>query len=80
MVVCEIIDHGPGVPQHLWQQIFTPFQRFGDRQPGGIGLGLAVARGFTDAMGGRLEPALTPGGGLTMRLMLRAASQVAVGR
>ena len=80
MVVCEIIDHGPGVPQHLWQQIFTPFQRFGDRQPGGIGLGLAVARGFTDAMGGRLEPALTPGGGLTMRLLLRAASQVAVGR
>jgi K+-sensing histidine kinase KdpD len=80
MVVCEIIDHGPGVPPHLWQQIFTPFQRFGDRQPGGIGLGLAVARGFTDAMGGRLEPALTPGGGLTMRLMLRAAAQVAVGR
>jgi K+-sensing histidine kinase KdpD len=76
MVVCEIIDHGPGVPQHLWPQIFTPFQRLGDRQPGGIGLGLAVARGFTDAMGGRLEPALTPGGGLTMRLSLPAASDV----
>ena len=80
MVVCEIIDHGPGVPEHLWQQIFTPFQRFGDRQPGGIGLGLAVARGFTDAMGGRLQPALTPGGGLTMQLLLRAASQAAVGK
>ena len=39
MVVCEIIDHGPGVPEQLWQQIFTPFQRFGDRQAGGIGPG-----------------------------------------
>jgi K+-sensing histidine kinase KdpD len=80
MVVCEIIDHGPGVPEHLWPQIFAPFQRLGDRQPGGIGLGLAVARGFTDAMGGRLEPAVTPGGGLTMQLMLPAALHLTADR
>ena len=72
--VCEVIDHGPGVPEHLWTQIFSPFQRFGDRQPGGIGLGLAIARGFTDAMGGRLQPSRTPGGGLTMQLLLPAAT------
>jgi two-component system sensor histidine kinase KdpD len=80
MVVCEIIDHGTGVPEHLWPQIFAPFQRLGDRQPGGIGLGLAVARGFTDAMGGRLEPTVTPGGGLTMQLLLPAASHLTADR
>jgi two-component system, OmpR family, sensor histidine kinase KdpD len=77
-VVCEVIDHGAGVPEHLRRQMFAPFQRFGDRRTGGIGLGLAVARGFTEAMGGRLEPAGTPGGGLTMQLLLPAATRSAV--
>jgi K+-sensing histidine kinase KdpD len=71
-VACDVIDHGPGVPEPLWAQIFAPFQRAGDHQHGGIGLGLAVARGFTEAMGGSLKPAVTPGGGLTMRLLLPA--------
>ena len=53
--------------------MFAPFQHFDDRQSGGIGLGLAVARGFTEAMGGYLQPATTPGGGLTMQLVLPAA-------
>jgi two-component system sensor histidine kinase KdpD len=72
-VVCEVIDHGPGVPRQLWSQVFAPFQRLGDRGPDGVGLGLAVARGFTEAMGGSLTPDETPGGGLTMRLLLPAA-------
>jgi two-component system sensor histidine kinase KdpD len=71
-IACEVIDHGPGVPRHLWNQVFAPFQRLGDRRPGGVGLGLAVARGFTEAMGGTLHPDDTPGGGLTMRLLLPA--------
>jgi two-component system sensor histidine kinase KdpD len=70
MVLCEVIDHGHGVPPDQWSQIFSPFQHFDDRRPGGVGLGLAVARGLTDAMGGTLEPAGTPGGGLTMQLRL----------
>lgn len=72
-VACEVIDHGPGVPKHLWDHVFAPFQRLGDRRPDGVGLGLAVARGFTVAMGGTLTPDTTPGGGLTMRLLLPAA-------
>jgi two-component system, OmpR family, sensor histidine kinase KdpD len=73
MVLCEVIDHGHGVREDQWSQIFSPFQHFDDRRPGGIGLGLAVARGLTDAMGGNLEPAVTPGGGLTMQLRLPTA-------
>ncbi|MDF3139822.1 ATP-binding protein, partial [Streptomyces sp. T21Q-yed] len=39
----------------------------------GVGLGLAVARGFAEAMNGTLNAEDTPGGGLTMVLTLRAA-------
>ena len=72
-VVLSVVDTGPGVPSHLRDALFAPYQRLGDRRPGGLGLGLAVARGFTEAMGGVLEPSETPGGGLTMRIRLRRA-------
>ena len=55
--------------------MFVPFQRLGDSPQGaGVGLGLAVARGFVEAMGGAVEVEDTPGGGLTMILRLEAAS------
>jgi two-component system sensor histidine kinase KdpD len=41
-----------------------------------VGLGLAVARGFAEAMGGTLDAEDTPGGGLTMVLTLQAASGI----
>jgi len=72
-LVCEVIDHGPGVPAGQREQVFAPFQRLGDRSPGGVGLGLAVARGFTEAMNGTLLPSETDGGGLTMRITLLPA-------
>ena len=51
--------------------MFAPFQRRGDRDTtSGVGLGLAVARGFTEAMGGTLRAEQTPGGGLTMVITL----------
>jgi len=74
MVVLEVIDHGPGVPDEAKEQIFEPFTRIGDRFPGGVGLGLAVARGFAEAMGGRIVARDTPGGGLTVAITLQAAS------
>ena len=70
----EVADHGPGVPDELKERIFEPFERVGDRHPG-VGLGLAVARGFAEAMGGRIGAFDTPGGGLTVRVTLPAASQ-----
>lgn len=70
-----VVDHGPGVPVDARKRIFEPFQRLGDRSGGGVGLGLAVARGFIAAMGGTVAPEETPGGGLTMRITLRPAGQ-----
>ena len=54
--------------------MFLPFQRLGDAGGGdGVGLGLAVARGFVEAIGGDVEIEDTPGGGLTMVFRLKAA-------
>lgn len=59
------------MPDDRKQDMFTAFQRLGDAPSGhGVGLGLAVARGFVEANGGTLEAENTPGGGLTMVLTL----------
>ncbi|MEU3777851.1 sensor histidine kinase KdpD [Streptomyces sp. NPDC032472] len=74
-VELRVVDRGPGVPDEAKDRIFEPFQRHGDAPRGaGVGLGLAVARGFTEAVGGTLAAEDTPGGGLTMVLTLRAAA------
>ena len=66
-----VVDHGPGIPAADRDLIFEPFQRRGDA-PGsdGVGLGLAVARGLTEAMSGVLHVSDTRGGGLTMVISL----------
>jgi two-component system sensor histidine kinase KdpD len=69
-----ITDHGPGIPADARDLVFRPFQRLGDRDnTAGVGLGLALARGLTECMGGTLTPHDTPGGGLTMVVTLPAA-------
>ncbi|MFF5003784.1 DUF4118 domain-containing protein [Streptomyces phaeochromogenes] len=73
-VEVRVVDRGPGVPDVAKDRIFEPFQRYGDAPRGaGVGLGLAVARGFAESMRGTLTAEDTPGGGLTMVLTLPAA-------
>jgi two-component system, OmpR family, sensor histidine kinase KdpD len=74
----RIIDHGPGIRPADRDLVFQPFQRVVDNQAdgSGVGLGLAIARGFVEAMGGELTIEDTPGGGTTMIVGLPAAAQV----
>ena len=69
----RVADRGPGVPAAERDHIFLPFRRFGDtRRREGVGLGLAIAKGFVEAMGGTIEVDDTPGGGLTIVVRLKA--------
>jgi PAS domain S-box-containing protein len=60
----EVIDHGPGIPEHFRDRIF---QRFAQadmntrRTKGGSGLGLSIAKQMTEHMGGSIGYESTPG-------------------
>ena len=70
----RIVDRGSGILTTDRERIFQPFQRLGDSARGsGVGLGLAVARGFLEAMGNELMIDDTPGGGTTMSIGLKVA-------
>jgi two-component system sensor histidine kinase KdpD len=74
-VELRIIDRGPGIRPEQRELVFQPFQRLGDQHAGtGVGLGLAVARGFVDALGGELVVDDTPGGGATIVFAFPAVS------
>jgi two-component system sensor histidine kinase KdpD len=73
-VELRVVDRGPGIPEGDRERMFVPFQRLGDTDnTTGVGLGLALARGLTEAMDGTLTAEDTPGGGLTMTISLPAA-------
>ncbi|WP_327405556.1 DUF4118 domain-containing protein [Streptomyces sp. NBC_01288] len=73
-VELRVVDRGPGLPTNGRERLFEPFQRLGDTDnTTGLGLGLALARGLTEAMNGTLTPEDTPGGGLTMVVSLPLA-------
>ncbi|ASQ92032.1 ATP-binding protein [Streptomyces sp. 11-1-2] len=75
-VELRVVDRGPGLPPTDRDRIFEPFQRLGDTDnTTGLGLGLALSRGLTEAMDGTLTPEDTPGGGLTMALSLPFAER-----
>ena len=75
-VLINVVDEGPGIPRGAEDRLFAPFQRLGDQDNSiGVGLGLSVARGFVEAMGGTISAADTPGGGLTVVVELDAPAE-----
>lgn len=75
-VQIRVIDHGPGIEADRRDDVFVPFQRLGDTDNlTGLGLGLALSKGFAEGMGGSLETEDTPGGGLTMVITLPAGER-----
>ncbi|EUA29913.1 his Kinase A domain protein [Mycobacterium xenopi 4042] len=62
-VLINVIDEGRGIPRGSEEQIFEAFQQLGDHDnTTGAGLGLSVARGFVEAMGGTIQATDTPAG------------------
>jgi two-component system sensor histidine kinase KdpD len=74
-LLIRVVDRGPGVPKREWERIFEPFHT-GPGAAGGAGLGLAIARGFASANGGRLWVESHEGQGATFSLALPIAEPV----
>jgi len=78
VVELRVIDRGPGIPSADREAVFAPFQRRDDKTASdgaGVGLGLAIARGFTEAMHGTISLEDTPGGGLIAVVSLPIAQR-----
>lgn len=77
--VITVIDEGEGIPPDDLEKIFTRFYRVSRPRPSprGSGLGLAIAKGFVEALGGRIRAASPgPGGrGTTIAIMLPLAKE-----
>ncbi|MGH8375921.1 MAG: sensor histidine kinase, partial [Pseudomonas sp.] len=72
-LVIRVIDHGPGIAAEQREAVFEPFFRLEgsrNRNSGGVGLGMTIAREAAQRMGGQLTLEETPGGGLTAVIRL----------
>ena len=75
-VAVRVVDHGEGLDPTTREQLFYPFYRLEERTSNlGPGLGLAIAKGFVDLMGGELWVEETPGGGATFTFSLPEAAE-----
>ncbi len=73
----RVVDFGPGISRNKRDEVFKPFQRLGDVPNGtGVGLGLAVVRGFVESMRGTVSLHDTPGGGCTVEIVLPASGEL----
>ncbi|MBL9135810.1 MAG: HAMP domain-containing histidine kinase [Verrucomicrobiales bacterium] len=67
--ICEVEDHGPGLPPEVHARLFQPLR---STKEGGSGLGLAIARQLVLAMGGHIELASSSATGTVFRVRLPA--------
>jgi two-component system sensor histidine kinase KdpD len=74
-VQVRVIDYGKGIEPALKKEAFAPFKRLGDVDNGrGVGLGLALSHGLSEAIGAELTLEETPGGGLTAIITIPTSS------
>jgi len=72
-LVIRVIDHGPGIAEDKREAVFEPFFRLEgsrNRNSGGVGLGMTIAKEAAERLGGQLSLEETPGGGLTAVIQL----------
>jgi two-component system, OmpR family, sensor histidine kinase KdpD len=72
--IARVVDHGPGVPPEDLERVFEPFYRGAGAARSGAGLGLAIARGFVEANGGRIWAESRAGQGATFAIALPIAA------
>ncbi len=68
--VVEVIDSGPGISSEARERIFDRFYRANDASGTGTGLGLSLAKGAVEALGGHLTLAATGAGGSAFRISI----------
>lgn len=76
-IIIEVKDRGPGIPEDLLEKVFEPYyrlERSRNRDSGGIGLGLSIARNMINLDGGELSLMNRPEGGLLARIILPTVS------
>ena len=76
--IVRVVDQGPGLPESELERVFEPFYRRSTESTGGAGLGLAIARGFAAANGGRVWAESRPEQGATFALALPVVEAPAV--
>lgn len=74
----RVVDRGPGIPIERREHVTAPFQRLDDHGGDGVGLGMSIVDGFVRSMGGRVVLDDTPGGGLTVTIVLLVVVPVGV--
>ena len=72
-----VCDDGPGIPPEASEKIFQKFYRVPGNKSGGTGLGLSIARGFVEALGGKLTLLNRPAGGACFAILLPATTSPA---
>ncbi len=78
LMVIEVADNGPGLPEAARKHLFQPFT--GSARPGGTGLGLAIAREIMRTHAGDIELVTTGETGTTFRLTLPVVSEAEAGK
>ncbi len=71
-VVIRVSDLGPGIPPDQAEEIFEPYRQLDGASGGGMGLGLAIARGLVERMGGEVVLDTDVEEGATFVVRLRA--------